>query len=288
MEKIKKLTKYLTLIFGLTLVGISFNLFILPNNIVNGGVMGISVILKNIIDPSVFVFSANIILLIISLFTLGFEKTRDYTLGALLLPFFIKATSFIPTYVNISETDLILQIIFAATLSGTGIGIIAKNGFSTGGSDIIARIVSKYAKTSVGKSLLIVDSLIILTGIYQFGIIKAMYAVVFVYVVSIVIDKIMLGISENKAFYIMTKEEDKVKHFILEKLNRGASILSGAGGHKNDQKNIIFCVIPSNQYFRLKEGIEEIDKEAFFIVTDAYEVKGGSWKNLVSKDLFIY
>lgn len=276
MNIIKEIKRYVTLIIGLIVLSATYNLFILPNNIVTGGVSGLAVVLKNLINPSIFMFIMNALLITISFLTLGVNKTKDFVLGALLFPLFVYATANISEYIKIAENDLVLNIIFAATLSGASVGLIIKNGFSTGGSDIAASIMSKISKRSIGKSILIIDSLIILSGLFVFGIIKTMYAVIFVYIFSLITDKFILGISDNKAFYIITSEEEEVKKYIFEQLHHGASILKANGGYTKDKKNLIFCVIPSRQYFKLKEGIAAIDPKAFFIVTDAYEVIGGA------------
>lgn len=276
MNLLKQIKRYLTLIFGLLLLSATYNLFIIPNNIVTGGVSGIAVILKDLIEPGIFILIANALLIILSFLILGVNKTKDSIVGSLAFPIVVELTKNIGDIIKISNNDLILNIVFAATLSGAAVGLILKNGFSTGGSDILASISSKIFKKSVGNSILVIDTAIILSGVLFFGVIKTMYAIVFVYIYSVVMDRIILGVSNNKAFYIITSEEDKVKKYIFENLHHGASILKAHGGFRNDKKNMIFCVIPSSQYFKLKEGIHEIDPTAFFMVTDAYEVKGGA------------
>ena len=103
-----------------------------------------------------------------------------------------------------------------------------------------------------------------------------MYAIVLLYIYSLMTDKIILGISDNKAFYIITKNEDEVKDFILNNLNHGVTILKAKGGYEGRKENVLLCVVPARHYFKLKEGIALIDEEAFFVVTDAYEVRGGA------------
>lgn len=275
-KKLKLLTKYFTLVLSSILLALSYNLLIVPNEIVTGGVSGIAVILKNIINPSLLILSINIVLIILSFLILGKNKTKDFIIGALLFPLFVELTKNIGVLIHLDDLDLLLSVIFAAVISGFSIGIIAKNGFSTGGTDIAAKIISKLTKRSIGKSLFIIDGLIILSGVFTYGIIKLLYAIIFIYIFTLVVDKVMLGISNNKAFYIVTNKENEVKDYIIQGLNRGATILQAMGGFNNQNKNIIFCVVPSRDYFRLKEGIIEIDADAFFIVTDAYEVMGGA------------
>lgn len=268
--------RYLFSIAAIFVLAATYNLFILPNNLVYGGVSGIAIITKDIIDPAILILVVNVILLIFSYFILGKEKTSGSLVGIFLHPLFIKLTANIGDIIVLENNDILLSVLFAGFLSGISAGIILKNGFSTGGTDIAAQITSNLFKLSIGKSLLIIDSVIIALGGFFFGPIKVMYAVILLYIYSFMTDKIMLGISDNKAFYVVTSKEEEVKLFVLENLNHGVTILKGKGGYKGENQNILLCVVPARQYFKLKEGITIIDKDAFFVVTDAYEVKGGA------------
>lgn len=283
LSKIKNLVgkrsiikRYVLFILGVFILAVSYNLFVLPNNLVYGGVSGIAVITKNIIDPSLFILIANVFLLALSLLMLGREKTAGSILGILLFPLFVKITSNIGDIIVLKDGDLLLNVIFAGFLSGIAGGTILKNGFSTGGSDILTQIVSKMFKISLGKSYILVDGLIIIIGGIYLGFVNSMYALVLLYIYSIMTDKIVLGISNNKAFYIITDKEDEVKSYILDNLNHGVTIIKAKGGYEGHKTNVLLCVVPARHYFKLKEGISLIDEQAFFVVTDAYEVKGGA------------
>lgn len=280
MKKVKTIKtyiyRYLIFIFSMLVFTSTFNLFLLPNNIVTGGVGGIAVMFKEVINPSVLILIINAFLVVASYLALGRRTTVHSIIGAISYPIFISLTSNISNVINLNSNDMILNMVFAAVLTGVSIGLIIKNGFSAGSTDIAANIVSKIFKISVGNAFLIVDGLIILSGVFVFGIINTMYAILFIYIYGIVTDKIILGISDNKAFYIVTKKEDEVKNYILNNLHQGVTILSGRGGYGDTSKNVIFCVVSVKNYFKLKEGINNIDQDAFFIVTDAYEVKGGA------------
>jgi uncharacterized membrane-anchored protein YitT (DUF2179 family) len=268
--------RYLWSIFAVFLLAASYNLFVLPNNLVTGGISGIAVITKDIIDPSTLILVANIILVTLSFMILGKEKSAGSLLGIIFYPLFIKLTANIGDIITFDNNDILLNVLFAGFISGIASGIVFKNGFSTGGTDIAAMIASKVFKKPIGKMVFIIDAIIILAGAYYLGIIKAMYAVVYLYIYSIMADKVMLGISDNKAFYIITNKEDEVKDFIFKSLNHGVTILRAKGGYEGHRENVLLCVVPSRQYFKLKEGINLIDEKAFFVVTDAYEVKGGA------------
>ena len=120
--------------------------------------------------------------------------------------------------------------------------------------------------------MLIVDGVIILISMLVFGITKGMYGIVSLYIISLIADKVILGISDSKAFYVITEKEKEVEDFILNVLKYGVTIFDAKGGYSNSRQKVMFCVIPTSKYFVFKEGIQEIDSKAFFLATDAYEV----------------
>ena len=268
------ISRFIYFILGMLLFSFSFNYFLLPNDLVFGGVSGLSIIFKNILDPSIFVFVVSSILLIISYIFLGKEKTFGSAVGSLLLPVFLKIMSFVTD--NIDKVDeVFLAVIFGGLLAGVGIGFVYKAGFTMGGTDIINQIIHKYFKISLGKCMLISDGSIVLCSFFSFGLIKFMYAVVVLYIISTMTDKVLLGISNSKAFYIVTSQVNEVKNYVMVKLGHGITIFDAVGCFSKEDQKVLFCVIPTRDYFKLKEGIHDIDKDAFFVVTDAYEVFGG-------------
>lgn len=268
------ISRFIYFILGMLLFSFSFNYFLLPNDLVFGGVSGLSIIFKNILDPSIFVFVVSSILLVISYIFLGKEKTFGSAVGSLLLPVFLKIMSFVTD--NIDKVDeVFLAVIFGGLLAGVGIGFVYKAGFTMGGTDIINQIIHKYFKISLGKCMLISDGSIVLCSFFSFGLIKFMYAVVVLYIISTMTDKVLLGISNSKAFYIVTSQVNEVKNYVMVKLGHGITIFDAVGGFSKEYQKVLFCVIPTRDYFKLKEGIHDIDKDAFFVVTDAYEVFGG-------------
>lgn len=272
-----RIRRYLQLILGLFIISIAFNLFLLPNNIVFGGVSGISIIIKQIfgINPSIFIFISSSLLLIVSYIFLGKEKTAASVVGSLLFPVFTELTSGINTVISLGETELLLSAIFGGVLYGLGAGLVFKAGFTTGGTDIINQIISKYFHTSMGNAMLMSDGLIVLSGVFVFGVNKLMYALITIYIIGLLTDKVLLGISDSKAFYIITEHDGEVRDYILNYLNHGVTIFDARGGFTRERQKVLLCVVPTKEYFKLKEGIHTIDKDAFFVVTDAYEVFGG-------------
>lgn len=272
-----RLIRYSQFIIGLLLVSVAFNAFILPNDIVYG-VSGIGVILNKTlnISPSLVILIGGIALLILSFIVLGKEKTKNSIVGSLLYPVFVELTSWIVKYIDLGSTETVVVVLFGAVISGVGFGLIFKSGFTTGGTDILNQIVSEKAKVSIGKSMIFTDGVIIVSSLFVFGWQKFIYSIINMYIISVMTDKVILGISNSKTFYIITEKEDEVKKFILDYLSHGITVLEARGGYTNSKQKVIMCTIPTKEYFKAKEGIHAIDKEAFFIVTDAYEVYGGA------------
>lgn len=271
----ENIMRYIYFIVGVFIVASSFNLFVLPTNIVYG-VSGFGVILKKIsgIDPAITILIGSIILLILSFILLGFEKTKNSIIGSILYPVFVKLTEGL-TFIDISHIDLIVVVLFGAVLSGIGMGLIFKAGFTTGGTDILNQIVSKYFKMSLGNAMFFTDGLIVLIGAFVFGMEAIMYSVISLYILSILTDKVVLGTSQSKAFYIITDNETAVKKYLIYNLEHNVTILEAIGGFTGNRQKVLMCIIPTKEYFKLKEEIKKIDKNAFFVVTDAYEVSGG-------------
>lgn len=278
MKKIKnsKLGRYLVAVTGLLIYALSYSLFLKPNNIVAGDVDGVAIIFKNFINPNLMVTILCGVLLLISFPLLG-KKTSVYSIiGTIAFPLFITLTSNITSFIHMDSSDLLLMAIFAGILRGVGYGLVFKMGYTTGGTDILNQIVAKYFHTSIGTSMLIVDGTIIVAGGFIYGWTNMLYALLVLYILSIIVDRIMLGISKSKAFYIITDEEDKVKDYIMRTLGHGVTVFPVKGGYSEEKQRMLMCVIPTREYYKLKEGISTIDKGAFFVITDAYEVKGGA------------
>lgn len=272
-----RLIRSFQFLLGVFIVALSYNIFLLPSNIVYG-VGGIGVILKKMfnITPSLTIFVGSMLLLVLSYFTLGKKKTAHTVAGSILYPIFVEATSYYVNFFDLGNLEPIVIVIVGAVMHGLGLGLIFKAGYTTGGTDILNDIVSKIGKMSIGKAMLLTDGAIILVSLFVFNFQTFIYSVISLYIISIMTDKVILGISQSKTFYIITDNETLVKKFIMNNLNHGVTVLNGRGGYTGDNQKVIMCTIPTREYYVVKEGIREIDPQAFFLVTDAYEVFGGA------------
>ena len=278
MNNIKKKNKfknYLMLLSGCLIVAFAFNLFFLRYNIVCFGVSGISIVLSEFgVNPSAFIFFANLFLLIISYFFLGIDDVKNQLVGALIYPVFVQLTLYVTNMIDLGELEFIIIAVMGGILAGIGYGLIYKSGFSTGGTDVLGNLICKYSKMSMGNAMMIVNITIIVIGKIVFSWKIVMYAIVVAYLISIVTDKILLGISNSKAFYIVVSKdkEQVVRDFLISLPGVGSTVIEALGGYSNDKQMLIMAVAPTKMYFVIKEGLKEIDKEIFYLVCDSYEV----------------
>ena len=273
--KIKELIEF---IIGCFLVALAFNLFMSPNNLVAGGISGLSLVLKYFfgLNPSMIISISNVFLIILSFLLLGKDKTKMSILGSILFPVFVSMTEHLSTYISFKESEMILIAIFGGVLQGLGAGLIFRAGYSTGGTDILNMIISKIFKISLVNSMFFTDGTIILIGAFVFGFNHLMYSLIILYLISTLTDKVVLGISDSKAFYIITSKEKEVKDFVINELKHGVTEFNAKGGYNSENQTVLMSVVPTREYYKLKEGIHNIDKNAFFVAMDSYEVKGGA------------
>ena len=271
------LKKYFLFFAGCLITALSYNLFISPNRLVPGGVGGIAIIVnsKTGIDNATIILVVNILLLIVSFFVMGKEKTKATILGAIIVPILIKLTEHVNVWIGLDTSKVLLSTIFGGISTGIGLGLVFREGFTTGGTDILNQIFAKVFKVGMGQSMIFTDGVIVLTSGIFFGFYSIMYSILLLYIISLISDRIILGVSSNKMFFIITDKEEEIKKYIKEELNHGLTIYKGKGELKNTTTNIIMTVIPTKDTYYIKEMINEIDPKAFYFITDSYEVFGG-------------
>ena len=270
-----KFKRYVMLLIGCLIVAFAFNLFFLRYNIVCFGVSGVSTVLSKFgVNPSMFILIANLVLLVIAYFFLGVDNVKNQIVGALVYPLFIELTLNITNLIDFGDLEMIVIAVIGGVFAGIGSGLIYKSGFSTGGTDVIGCLICKYSKISMGNAMMFVNIVIVAFGKLVFSWEIIMYAVVVAYLISIATDKILLGISNSKAFYIVVDKDkdDMVNDFLVSLPGVGSTIIDASGGYSNDKQTLILAVAPTKMYFAIKEGLKEIDKNIFYLVCDSYEV----------------
>ena len=264
-------------IWGVFTYATAFSVFFSPQNIVTGGTTGLSLLVDKFlkIDTSIFVFIVSFTLLVIGYFLLGKENTVKTIFGVILLPIFLEFTSIFQIMFHLEISSLFLTIFFGGIIMGLGNGMIIRSGFSVGGFQTIYQIFYKYFGMSIGKSTLLVNGILVFFSGIIFGFSSALYAIIGLYISSIVTDKVMLESSITKTFYIITEKEKEISQYIVENFGYGVTVLNAVGGYSNQEKKILMCAVPTRNYYELKDVVQKLDKEVFFLITDTYEIYGG-------------
>lgn len=269
--------RYLELIIALTISAFLFNILIEPSNIACGGIAGVAIILKHVYnwDSSITIFLIAMILLVFSYMYLGKERTKGTIVASVSYPLLVELTSYLTKYIVINMDDMLLISIFIGVIGGFANGMIYKTGFSNGGFQIISQILYKYFKIKISLSTFVINTIIVIIGGYYFGVTMVMYAIIILFIQSIIIDRVILGVSKNKAIYIVTSKGEKVKDFIINQMNHSITIFGVKGAFLERRREVLLTVIPTREYFVVTESIKLLDPDVFFVVNDAYEVKGG-------------
>lgn len=274
---IKNVFRYFWLVVLMFISAINYNLFLNPNNIISGGGNGLSIIIEELlgIDPAIFILIFNAIILIFSFVVLGIEKSSSSVVAILIYPFFVSITSGISSISFLQASDSLLVGIFAGIISGFVIGSVCKIGFSQGGVIQISQMINKIFKFPIAKVNFCLNALILIAGVFVFGLSSSLLGIVVLFISSLVVDRILLGISSNKSFIIITSEEEKMTEFIRKDLGHGVTVFFVNEKDSKKKRRALMTVIPTRDYYKLTEGAKKIDKDVFFVVTDSYQLQGG-------------
>ena len=276
IRKKKQLYRIILMGASLFLSAILYNVFLLPLSLVTGGTQGVATITHYLynINPATMLFLLSIACAILSLMFLGVKRTAGTLVASIVYPLLVQLTSPLNELIDAENIDMLLMVLFAGVISGVANGLMYKTGYSNGGFPVISQILFEEKQVPISKSSLAINVSIVLVGAYFFGITNALYAIIFLYINGIVLDKVLLGISNNKAFYIITSKDDEIKEYIIKTLKHNVTTFEVKGGFLDKNRKVMLTVIPSREYYRVTEGIKEIDKDAFFVVTDSYTVEG--------------
>lgn len=264
--------EYLQVIIGATLVGLGYNMFLLPAKLAAGGISGVSTILFQIyeLSPAFTQFLINIPIFIIGWLALGKDFSGKTLVGTFWVPFIIWLTANIPFAV----TNPFLGAIYGGVMLGVGLGIVYKGNGSTGGTAAIAQIVKKLTGLSSGYSQLIVDAFVVSSSLFVFNLELTLFALICIYVTSKVIDFVQLRTSATKLIMIITEEEERVEALIRTGVDRGLTKVRSVGGYTNEDKTMILCVTEQTEAVYLKKILQQEDPSSFVIFLNASEILG--------------
>jgi len=268
-----RLDSIIAIIVGTAIMGFGINSFNIPNHLAEGGITGISILIKLLfpaVDQGIVFFALNIPLFILGWKILGRTSFIYTILGTVSLSVFL---SVFDGVLPLPMDDRLLASLYAGVAVGIGLGIIFRYGGTTGGVDIIARMLQKYWGVSMGRTLFFSDILVICASLIYLNLESAMYTLVAVFLAARVIDFFQDGAYAGKALTIISDRAEEISKQILE-LGRGVTLLSGKGAFSGAEKQIVYVVVSRNEVMRYKNIIQEIDPHAFLIVNDVHEVLG--------------
>lgn len=260
-------------VMGMLLSAFAYNLFFLPYNVVPTGSGGLVLLLSEYfsLDASLVQMGVNTIIFLISLIFFSWKYSFKIIPVTIFYPFFLKALSLITGLIDLENTSLFLVMIFGGIFMGMSSGIIRKSGYNPGGFAVIYDLLSKFFHFSIGLSSLVVNLLMIFICGFRFGVDNAIYAIISLIVSSYVVDKVIIGISNNKVFYIISSKPLEVRDYIIDKLHYSVTVVNARGGYTNRKKKMLMCVVPTIEYLKLKELVSEIEPKVFFLIVDTYD-----------------
>ncbi len=277
---------YSLITIGAFIMAAGYVLFIAPYKIVPGGVYGIGIILYHLIGVPVGLtgLALNIPLAIIGIRFLGPRFGVKTVVGFFLASGFIDGMAWIYGTEALVEGDPLLSSIFGGVLIGLGLGLVFKAKATSGGSSILAMLLTKYSRMPLGQSLMIIDALIVLLGLLSFGDWTIpLYSLIVIFITGKVIDVVLEGFSYEKTLFIVSDKYDEIAAKILQDLNRGGTYLEAKGMYKQDRKKVIFVNVTRREVAILQDFINQIDPHAFVTVIEASEILGKGFRSLTEK-----
>lgn len=273
---------------GSLIVGFAIAVFSTPAKIAPGGVSGIATILYHLFS---FDTGLSILMLSIPIFLLGVKFFgSQYGIKSLLGSVFLSlSTSFWNLVVGYGgilnyskDISIWLSCLYGGVLSGIGIGIVMKSGSNTGGTDILSQILARYSHFTLGTSIFIVDGIIIISSGFIFGIESALYAIIYSFINTFTINKVLLSMGTNyaKTVYIISDKTTEIGDFILNELDRSGTILDAKGLYTKESRPMIMTVIPNRNISLLTRNIHKIDPKAFLVIQETYHVLGEGYTSI--------
>lgn len=267
------------IVFGSAIVAVSINSLIIPNHIADGGVTGVAIILHYLLEWPI---SWTVFLLNVPLFLLGLKMVgRSFLLYSIIgVAALSVALTFTTSIIPVTE-DALLASIFGGVITGIGMGIIFRSHGSLGGTDILAVFLSRTTPLSVGQVLLAIDALIFIVAAILFKPEIAMYALIYMFIATKVIDLVQEGVNPSKALLVISNEPQKIADEIMTKLERGVTFFNAVGAFSGEPKQVIYCIVRRTELSQVKEIIHKHDSRAFMAISEIPEVVGegfSSWR----------
>ena len=278
----KRVAAWLQILLGCLVGGAAYPLFLTPNHIAPGGLTGVAMILNHTLGLPVGIAS---LAMNVPLFLLSFKAIGGIfflrSLAATVL--FSLAIDFLP--LAPMTVDPLLGSVYGGVVLGIGLGMIVRGGATTGGTDMIAKLIHRHLPfVSMGMILFMLDAMVVAAAGVAFGTTEALYAMICIFVSSKVIDTVMVGFVSNKTCFIVSDRWEAISRRILHEMNRGATHLQARGAYSGAERPVLMCVIARQELPIIKEIVRQEDENAFVFMTEAFEVLGEGFSALTSQD----
>lgn len=269
--------KFFIINLGLLIMSMGIYFFLMPSNLAVGGVTGLAIVLRSIIPSfptGLFMIVINSILFVFAFLFIG-KEFGGYTIYAsFTLSGMITLWEILFPEAHVVTDDLLINLLYGILINGVGYSLIFNQNASTGGTDIVAKIINKFTHIDMGKSLFLSDFLITVMAGLTFGPKLGLYALLGILMNSVIIDKAIAGFNTRVNLKIITKYQDEVNRFILTELLRGTTIFYAEGGYSKDRKSVINTIVTRKEYIKIKNFVKDLDPEAFISINFVHEVLG--------------
>lgn len=270
----ENITNWLLLFLGNFILVLGVVTFILPNNVLSGGVAGVAVALSPLvqIEPKVLINIILVVTFILGFIFLGKEFALKTVMSTILYPIYMSILS----NFNIAlDVDPLMASLFGGLVTGVGLGITFRTGASTGGMDIPPLILQKVTGVKLAVWMVIIDAITVMLGAKSYGVNAVLTGLISVFAATLAVDKMqLLGGAQAKQVLIITKNQPEVLQYIHANLDRGSTLIPATGGYTGEDRQIIMTVLEREQYVQLETAVKEQDEDAFLIVSDVTEVHG--------------
>ncbi len=270
----KKIIKYLYILFGCALIAFAIDFIVIPNNLLTFGINGIATMLYylNGVNVGINILFLNLCGILLSSLILDKEIIKEYLFPSIMIPIFVYLFSFISSSFVILLPEMLLVIIVAGFLTGFGYSLIYKQGLSASVVYLVEEMIGKLTKFHSKIYSWIFDVIILIVSIFLFGYQVTLYSMIIIFISKYMITKTRFGINDSKMFYIITNKASDVKQYIIHDLKYELTVLDVKGGFSKKKNQIFLTIIDTKDYYKLKEGIRIIDSNAFIAISDTYDV----------------
>ncbi|MEV2908242.1 YitT family protein [Paenibacillus larvae] len=276
LSPIRLLIKILFITIGAFLMGVALEIFLVPNDVIDGGIIGISIVVSKItsLPLGIFIFFLNLPFLVLGYKQIG----KTFAFSTLYGITVMSITTALLHHVEPFTNDTILAVLFGGVLLGFGVGLVIKLGGSLDGTEIVAILISKKMRFPVGQIIMIINVFIFILAGFVLGWDSAMYSMFTYYIASKVMDAVVEGLNESRSVTIISSEYEEISQTIMDRLGRNTTFIYARGGYLKEDTQMIYCVVTRLELAKLKTIVQEIDSKAFITIEHVSDVLGGNFE----------